>query len=62
MKPTRNTLDPARLPPVLRTDQVAAITGLNVVTIQRKIRSGELAANKLGKIWLVPKREVEKYL
>ena len=61
-KPTRNTLDPARLPPVITTDMMAAITGLNVVTIQRKVRSGEIEANMLGRKWLIPRREAEKYL
>lgn len=62
MRPTRNTLDPARLPPTLTPAMMAEITGLNVVTIRYKAKSGEIEAKKLGRKWIIPRREVEKYL
>ena len=63
MKPTKNTLDPERLPLLLTTKQVADILGYNTVTIRKWAANGIIKAQKVGpKIWKIPRDEVKKYL
>lgn len=63
MRPTKNTLDPARLPPMLKTDQAAEIIGVSQNTIRKWAADGTLKAKKIGKkLWRFPREEVEKWL
>ena len=48
MRPTRNTLDPARLPPLLTTEQAAELLGVHVVTLRKWAATGKIAAHKVG--------------
>lgn len=62
MKPTRNTLDPARLPPWLTTKQVAALLGVHEGTVRRWAADGTITARKAGKkLWRFPREEVAKW-
>lgn len=40
MKLNKNTLDPRRLPPILRTCQVQALTGESRPTVYKKAQAG----------------------
>lgn len=63
MKPTKNTLDPARLPPLLTTDQVAGLLGISKTTLRKWAASGKIVAHKIGpKLWKYPREEVAKWL
>ena len=63
MRPTRNTLDPARLPPLLTAAQAADLIGVHVVTLRKWAASGKIVAYKVGpKLWRFPREEVAKYL
>ncbi len=45
---TQNTLDPERLPPVLTTEQYAALIGLSERTVRRHLKLGILPGAKKG--------------
>lgn len=63
MRPTRNTLDPARLPPLLTTEQAAELLGVHVVTLRKWAAAGKIAAHKVGpRLWRFPREEVTKFL
>ena len=63
MRPTRNTLDPARLPPLLTTEQAAELLGVHVVTLRKWAATGKIAAHKVGpRLWRFPREEVAKWL
>ena len=63
MRPTRNTLDPARLPPLLTAAQAADLIGVHVVTLRKWAATGKIVAHKVGpKLWRIPREEVAKYL
>ena len=63
MRPTRNALDPARLPPLLTAAQAADLIGVHVVTLRKWAATGKIVAHKVGpKLWRFPREEVAKYL
>lgn len=63
MKPTKNTLDPARLPPLLTTEQAAELLGVHVVTLRKWAATEKIAARKVGpRLWRFPREEVTKFL
>ena len=63
MKPTRNTLDPVRLPPLLTTEQAAELLGVHEGTLRRWAAAGKIVAHKVGpKLWRFPREEVAKWL
>lgn len=63
MRPTRNTLDPARLPPLLTTEQAAELLGVHVVTLCKWSATGKIAARKVvPRLWRFPREEVSKWL
>ena len=47
---------------VYTTEQVAELLNLDIVTIQRYVRSGELKAKKTGRKYLFLGQELLKYL
>lgn len=61
-RPTRNTLDPRRLPELLTTAQYAAIAQCAEATVRRRLRMGELDGCEVGSLWRVRRHEVEKLL
>lgn len=63
MRPTKNTLDPARPPPWLTTQQVAALLGVHEETVRRWAADGTITARKVGqKLWRYPSEEVAKLI
>lgn len=61
--PTKNTLDPRRISPVVTPEEFVALTGLSLSTVYRWIKKGELKATKLGpKLWRIPKSELLRAL
>lgn len=61
--PTKNTLDPKRISPVVTPEEFVALTGLSLSTVYRWIKKGELKATKLGpKLWRIPKSELLRAL
>ena len=56
---TKNTLDPARLPPYMTAKQVAVLLDISEQTVRRMASTGELPAHKIGKkLWRFPKDEL----
>ena len=41
--------------------QAAALLGVTAATLRWQIRNGQLRATKLGPVWTVTRREVERY-
>jgi len=39
--------------------EAAKILGVNISTIQRYIKNGQLPAKKVGKLWRIPKEALE---
>ena len=56
---TKNTLDPARLPPYMTAKQVAVLLDVSAPTVRRMAANGEIPARKIGKkLWRFPKDEL----
>lgn len=43
-------------------EEVSNIAKLSIVTIRRHIKSGKLVASKIGSVWRIEKKNLEKYL
>lgn len=52
---------PANLPRFYQAEDVAAMTGLNVETIRRALRSGKLAAATQGKKYIISAPDLEAW-
>ena len=61
-RPTRNTLDPRRLPDLLTVKEFAAISRHGEAAIRAQLRAGTLDGCKQGALWLVRRHEAEKLL
>ena len=62
-RPTRNTLDPSRLPPLLTPAQYATIAQMHVATVRAQLRTGQLKGCKVGPhLWRIPREEATKLL
>lgn len=61
--PTKNTLDPRRLSPVVTPEEFVELTGYSLSTVYRWIKNGDLKASKFGpKLWRIPKSELLRAL
>ncbi len=58
----REALAEAGTSDVLSTSQAARIADRNEDTIREWIASGELAANKRGKVWAIKRADLDRYL
>lgn len=59
MRPTKNTLDPARLPMWLTVEQYAAIANMKEPTVRKHMREGFLTGHKMGpRMWRIPREAV----
>lgn len=47
---------------VLFLSQAAKVAGLSHSTLRVQIRNGSLAARKLGRDWVVTRKELDRYL
>ena len=45
-----------------RVEDIALLLGISVYTIRKWLREGKIKARKIGKLWLVPRAEIEKLL
>lgn len=61
---TRNTLDPARLPPSLTVKDFAQLSGRSMSTVRGWIKSGYLRATRPGDRtrWCIPRSELARVL
>lgn len=59
---THNTLDPSRLPVLLKSEEAAALLRLEVHTVRRMAQRGELVAVKLGRQWRYKRDSVMQQL
>lgn len=50
----------AEMPPLIPTEAMAEMTGVNVRTIREKCATGELPAVKVGRRWFVVRDELLK--
>jgi excisionase family DNA binding protein len=64
--PLREATDPGREPGrpgvLLTVAEVAAILRVSTMTVYRLIRTGQLAAVRVGHGWRIPQDAVERYL
>lgn len=62
-KPTINTLDPARLPPMLTVKQYTEITQTKEPAVRAQLRAGTLIGYKVGpRLWRIPRDVVRQWL
>ena len=47
---------------VLTAYEVMDYLGIGETTLYRLLRSGELGAFRIGKIWKIPRKELDKYI
>jgi hypothetical protein len=47
---------------LLTLPEAAAIAGLSPVTLRVQVFNGRLAARKIGRDWVVTRRELERYM
>ena len=47
---------------VLTACEVMDYLGIGETTLYRLLRSGELGAFRIGKIWKIPRKELDKYI
>lgn len=63
MRPTINTLDPARLPALLTVKQYAQILQLKPPAVRAQLRRGIITGYKVGpRLWRIPREAVAEYL
>lgn len=48
--------------PLLTLGEAAAIAGLSPTTLRVQIHNGQLQARKMGRDWVVTRRELERYI
>lgn len=61
--PTRNNLDPARLPMSLTPQQFMALSGLSRSTVYRWLGNGEIKSTRAGpKLLRIPRSELVRVL
>ena len=47
---------------LLTTQEIAEKLKLNVEVVRRKLRSGEIPATKMGRLWRVKDMELQRYI
>jgi len=57
-----NYTDENQLPAVVHPQQAAEFLGLNINSIYRLYKSNKLNAKKIGNRWVVPKKELLRWL
>jgi len=61
MKVTTQTVSPGGADTVMTLAEAAQLLNLSPETLRWQIRNGKLRARKIGPLWTVTEREVERY-